>query len=68
MKFFMLEGYKSMTEFHVLMYGKIDDSNGGYHHPTHNMTGVISKDGKTIELTEEEIKKVVHAFGGNFRG
>jgi len=57
-----------MTEFHVLMYGKIDDSNGGYHHPTHNMTGVISKDGKTIELTEEEIKKVVHAFGGNFRG
>ena len=62
---------RNPTNFSVVMYGIYDtsfvDDNGGYHHPVKDKTGVIYKDGVTIELNEEEIKKVVIAFGGNFR-
>jgi hypothetical protein len=55
----------------VAMYGvyglEFFDDNGGYHHITEGKTGVICKNGVTICLTEEEIRKVVETFGGNFR-
>jgi hypothetical protein len=53
--------------FSVVMYGCTSDDNGGYHHVTEGKTGVIYKDGAMICLTEEEIRKVVETFGGNFR-
>jgi hypothetical protein len=57
-----------MKDFHVAMYGDIPEGNGGYHHPTEDKLGVIIKNGITIFLTDEEIKKVVSAFGGTFKG
>jgi len=59
---------ESMKDFHVAMYGAMPDGNGGYHHVTEDKTGVIYKDGAMICLTEEEIRKVVSAFGGTFKG
>jgi hypothetical protein len=41
--------------------------NKGYHHPTYKSIMLITKDGVTIELTEEEILEVVRIAGGNFK-
>jgi hypothetical protein len=59
---------ESMKDFHVAMYGAMPDGNGGYHHPTEGKFGVIVKNNIAIYLTDEEIKKVVSAFGGTFKG
>ena len=58
-------------EFSSVMVRIIDDdmmkSNGGYHHPTRGGKLYITKDGVTITLNEDEVRKLVKTIGANFR-
>jgi hypothetical protein len=58
---------KSKDTFSVFMLSIPDESNGGYHHPTHNATMYIKKGGLSITLDPDEIKQVVGSAGGNFK-
>ncbi len=57
--------------FSCFMYNSFTDddmkSNGGWHHPTHKGTMLLSKGGIQLKLNPEEIKGVVRAAGGSFR-
>ena len=53
--------------FSVFRLQELDESNGGYHHPTHLAKLFIKKGDVNMTLTPEEIKQVVYTAGGNFR-
>lgn len=58
---------KEKESFSVHMISEVDNSNGGYQHPTHKATMYIKKNGLTIILDPDEIKRVVQTAGGNFK-
>ena len=58
-------------KFECFTCKKVDEelisSNGGFHHPTKNMTLYIAKDGANIQLHENEIKQLTKTIEANFK-
>jgi DnaJ-class molecular chaperone len=59
---------KSKSTFNVYMYALLEEATQfTWGHPTDNATMIIKKDGQTVTLDPDEIKKVVRTAGGNFK-